>query len=464
MTPEGTTLYVGGLGIYTELVTPGSGPSKWNDYLMVGSVKVGLRTEDSNETVTLRYFHTDHLGSIAVISNENGVVVERLSYDPWGKRRHANGADDPTGSITSQSTRGFTGHEHLGELGLVHMNGRVYDPLIARMMAADPVVSDPMNPQTWNGYSYVGNDPLAFTDPTGHSFLSNFFRGIGNFFKTIVRTVLRIVIQVVLTVVLAPLGPVAPIIAAAAAAAIITGISGGKLGDILKSAAIAGATTAAFIGFDNAISPATAATQANVDPTSGFAQASGGIQILPRIDVTSTVLRNTVDAAVPGAHYSMLAKEAFESGNYGWMAVYSVVSLGDAALGIATFGASTRLQTALRGVNVARGEAGRFADLAARGVKGDKLTPHHMPQAAAEYTSRADGGALVMTEAEHVLTRTYGVKGALTAQQEAGMAFRDVLARDIYDVRSIVGSHYNQGLRDLLNYYRTNFPELMIKK
>jgi hypothetical protein len=86
-----------------------------------------------------------------------------------------------------------------------------------------------------------------------------------------------------------------------------------------------------------------------------------------------------------------------------------------------------------------------------------------MPQAAAGFTSRADGGALTMPEAEHMMTRTYGFKGAVTAQQEAGMAFRDVLARDIRDVRSIGGSQYNQGLRDLLEYYRTNFPELMKK-
>jgi hypothetical protein len=57
----------------------------------------------------------------------------------------------------------------------------------------------------------------------------------------------------------------------------------------------------------------------------------------------------------------------------------------------------------------------------------------------------------------------YGFKGALTAQQEAGMAFRDVLARDIRDVRSITGSQYNEGLGDLVDYYRTNFPDLMQK-
>jgi RHS repeat-associated protein len=97
------------------------------------------------ETITTRYFHTDHLGSISVITNENGVVQERLSYDAWGRRRFANGADDTTGGIASQTMRGFTGEEELTVAGLVHLNGRVYDPLLARMTSADPTVTDPMN-------------------------------------------------------------------------------------------------------------------------------------------------------------------------------------------------------------------------------------------------------------------------------------------------------------------------------
>jgi len=60
----------------------------------------------------------------AVITNENGVVVKRLSFDAWGKRRHPDGTDDTTGNITSQSTRGFTGEEELSVAGLVHLNGR----------------------------------------------------------------------------------------------------------------------------------------------------------------------------------------------------------------------------------------------------------------------------------------------------------------------------------------------------
>ncbi|WP_426990879.1 hypothetical protein ACKI2N_032150 [Cupriavidus sp. 30B13] len=115
-------------------------------------------------------------------------------------------------------------------------------------------------------------------------------------------------------------------------------------------------------------------------------------------------------------------------------------------------------------VPVKPGEAGRFGDLEARAVTGDQLTPHHMPQAAARFTGRADGGALVLPEAEHMLTRTYGYKGAITAQNEASMPFRDVLARDIRDVRGIGGSRYNDGLKKLADYYRSNFPDLMNKQ
>lgn len=232
-----------------------NGDTEWHGYLTVGSAKVGLRIERSDETVSLRYFHTDHLGSIAAIADENGAVSERLSYDAWGKRRYANGADDPTGSVTSETKRGFTGHEHLDEVGLVHMNGRLYDPLIARMVTADPIVPDAMNSQSWNRYSYVGNDPLTFTDPTGHSWLSKAFKSIGNFFKrigqflkTIVNLIIRAALVVVLNVLLPGAGMAVSFIAAAAGAAIMTGINGGKIGDMLKAAVVAGITAIAFHG------------------------------------------------------------------------------------------------------------------------------------------------------------------------------------------------------------------------
>ena len=79
----------------------------------------------------LSYFQQDHLGSIAAVTDQTGAVIERLAYDPWGKRRYPNGLADNADSVVGVNTeRGYTLHEHLDEIGVIHMNGRVYDPLI----------------------------------------------------------------------------------------------------------------------------------------------------------------------------------------------------------------------------------------------------------------------------------------------------------------------------------------------
>ncbi|MBU6462902.1 MAG: RHS repeat protein [Bradyrhizobium sp.] len=267
VTPEGTTLYIAGFGVLAEVTNPGASSQRWTDYLSVGNAKVGMRVlQAASETLTTRYFHTDHLGSISVITDENGLVVERLSYDAWGKRRNPDGTDDATGSITSQTTRGFTGEEELSVAGLVHLNGRVYDPLLARFTSADPTVTDPANPQGWNRYSYVGNDPLAFTDPNGFSWVSNLFHSISHaisgavnavthFLQTnaIARAILQIGSTIFLNAVLPGLGLVAgslglAVASAAGGAIIATGLSGGNLSQTLKAGLIAGVTAFAFYG------------------------------------------------------------------------------------------------------------------------------------------------------------------------------------------------------------------------
>jgi RHS repeat-associated protein len=272
---DGTTLYIKAFGVTAELFGVGTGAARWNDYLSMGNVQVGMRvTEVAAQTVSTRYFHTDHLGSVTVITNESAVVVERLSFDAWGKRRYPNGTDDPTGVISSQTNRGFTSHEQLDTVALVHMNGRVYDALVGRMISADPTVPNPMDAQTWNRYSYVGNDPLAFTDPSGFGFFSNFFRSVANFFTNnpIVRAIVQIAITVVLTVAIA-IPVIGPIIAASASAFIVTGLSGGNLGQMLRAGAIAGATAFAFAGL-NMVAPAQA-FGANFDPAA-YAQNVAG--------------------------------------------------------------------------------------------------------------------------------------------------------------------------------------------
>ena len=103
-------------------------------YVFAGSERVAVYSKDTAPTPAgvLRYLHQDHLGSVDTITDESGGVVERLSYDAWGKRRTASGEDawkDSAIPITAATTpRGFTDHEHLDDFELVHMNGRGVRP------------------------------------------------------------------------------------------------------------------------------------------------------------------------------------------------------------------------------------------------------------------------------------------------------------------------------------------------
>jgi len=106
-----TTIYL--FTPHYEKVTNSSGLVEHKHYLYAGTGLIGLYTQRSNSVNDTRYFHKDHLGSVSVVTNETGAVVERLSYDAWGKRRNVNGTDDPNNSIVPSVDRGYTGHEQL---------------------------------------------------------------------------------------------------------------------------------------------------------------------------------------------------------------------------------------------------------------------------------------------------------------------------------------------------------------
>ena len=121
---------------------------------------------------TTHYLHKDHLGSVIAISNQQGVIVSEATYDPWGKR--AGMHLDTITSGLGITDRGFTGHKHLEALNIIHMKGRIYDPSIGRFLQADPFIQAPNNSQSYNRYSYVLNNPLNYTDPSGYFFKSLF--------------------------------------------------------------------------------------------------------------------------------------------------------------------------------------------------------------------------------------------------------------------------------------------------
>jgi RHS repeat-associated protein len=179
LTPASTTNYLNGMGQMEEKVVTATSTT-WRDYIQADG-KIVAERFDAGGTVTLSYFVTDHLGSIAVVTDSTACtatcnVTERDAYDAWGKRRNwSDWSDDTTCALTSSTTRGFTGHEELDTLCLINANARIYDATVGRFMSPDPSTEAVYNLQDLNRYSYVGNNPLSLTDPTGLCFLGCFW-------------------------------------------------------------------------------------------------------------------------------------------------------------------------------------------------------------------------------------------------------------------------------------------------
>jgi RHS repeat-associated protein len=134
---------------------------------------IGVEIDRPGSTTSeLLWYHHDRLGSVIGLTDQQGTLAEKLAYDAWGKRRTidgalVNGTSTPNNLDGKKDYRGFTGHEMLDQLDLVHMNGRIYDPLVARFLSGDPFIQDPVDGQNYNRYTYVLNNPTNNTDPTG---------------------------------------------------------------------------------------------------------------------------------------------------------------------------------------------------------------------------------------------------------------------------------------------------------
>ena len=111
----------------------------------------------------------DYLGSIKQVVAPDGALSGDYSYDPWGRLR--NKVTFEVYEIGKEpqlfTGRGYTGHEHLRQFGLINMNARLYDPLLGRFLSPDPYVQAPDYTQNFNRYSYALNNPLKYTDEDG---------------------------------------------------------------------------------------------------------------------------------------------------------------------------------------------------------------------------------------------------------------------------------------------------------
>ncbi|MFY2560891.1 RHS repeat-associated core domain-containing protein [Corallococcus terminator] len=161
------TVYVGGM--YEKRTKPDTTTA--HVFYVPGGTGVAAQVEWTDVPTpgaeTVAYLHTDNLGSVESVTASGGVVLAHYKHDPFGLRKNASNPALAYNGSPANPRLGFTGHEEDDELGLINMKGRMYDPKLGRFLSPDPVVQAPLFGQSLNRYSYVLNNPLSFTDPTG---------------------------------------------------------------------------------------------------------------------------------------------------------------------------------------------------------------------------------------------------------------------------------------------------------
>ena len=164
-----TTQYIDNL---LELVTA-CGIADYRHYIYANGRAVAVYSRKSSGTNTFSYLLTDHQGSVETIANSSGAAVVGENFTAYGSPRNPttwSGAATSSELTTAAgiTRQGYTFQTQLGLwMGMNHMNGRVQDSITGRFLSADPHIPDPANPQDFNRYAYVRNNPLSYIDPSG---------------------------------------------------------------------------------------------------------------------------------------------------------------------------------------------------------------------------------------------------------------------------------------------------------
>ena len=107
------------------------------------------------------YYHQDALGSTVAATDEQGNVLWREAYRPYGERILKQ--DGGSNKLW------YTGKPHEEDMGLNYFGARWYDPMIGRFTGIDPVEFQEGNIHSFNRYAYANNNPYRYVDPNGES-------------------------------------------------------------------------------------------------------------------------------------------------------------------------------------------------------------------------------------------------------------------------------------------------------
>jgi RHS repeat-associated protein len=386
-----------------------AGSSHLVDYQYVhanGHAVAQITTASSGDDT--QYLHRDHQGSVVATTDTSGTVLDRFEYDPFGVRTVTVGSEDG-------NARGYTGHEHLAALDVIHMNGRVQDPLLGRFLSPDPFVQAPYQSQSLNRYSYVWNNPLSRVDPSG--------------FEN----------------------------------ECVMGKWENCTSEQLRQLKCRQDATWCHPG-------ETYFVEQNGDENVFRAHRQGdSMQALRDMQ-----MRDWIDAArqaVSGAAEQLERQgpEAFDDVTglvTAGREIQAAVKSGDVEAGTKTVILLGAENIGPRRLKIFEKVGERLSKVFSGGAYG-KLKSiagwerHHMPADSVSPLSRNRGPAIQMEQAEHALTSSYGNSAAAQVyRQEIGQLikegrWRDAMAQEIRDVRAVAGSKYNEAIQQMLDYGRS---------
>jgi RHS repeat-associated protein len=130
-------------------------------YYLFGGQRVAMRVGTGAQSAVY-YLHGDHLGSTSLTTNTSGALVSQARYTPFGELNWEGGPD------ASPTDFGYTGQRNESGFGLMDYNARFYSASLGRFISPDSIIPGVGNPMAWDRFSYVQNNPLRFTDPSGH--------------------------------------------------------------------------------------------------------------------------------------------------------------------------------------------------------------------------------------------------------------------------------------------------------
>jgi hypothetical protein len=278
------------------------------------------------------------------------------------------------------------------------MNARIYDPDIGRFLSPDPTIAHPDNPQSFNRYSYVYNNPLNAVDPTGFTVEGN---------------------------------------------------------ESAFTGSPATAKSADTVGTQNKDADAT--TQSATNPKSVGAQLSNeALKGAWNSLVDTSVKNNRAAGNDKFADFVNNFRIGNEKANANDLAVGAGLAAGlqiSYDLLSPSIGGKAKAAAAVAPAASAF-KGGAYGKLSAA----VNVERHHMPANSVSSLSRGKGPSIQMEKVDHQKTASFGSSNAAVAFREESKSLidagkmRDAMAKEIQDVRSIAGSKYNEAVREMLDY------------